>query len=90
MALAPPSEVHDLGASVSIVPHPGFFKAATSPFRVSDLVSLTFAQFTHKVELRYTDKLLCGEARVVPVTINFTDGVVTSLVVEGRELVSAS
>lgn len=51
-------------AAVSIVPEPGYFKAATSSFGISDLVSL--AKFTHKFELRYLDKLLGGTPQEVP------------------------
>lgn len=72
-------------AAISIAPEPGFFKAATSSFGVSDLVSL--AEFTHKFELRYMDKLLGGTPTQVPEVyaarspVNHADKIVTPLLV---------
>ncbi|KAG8213240.1 Alpha/Beta hydrolase protein [Butyriboletus roseoflavus] len=77
-------------ASVSIAPDPGFFRAATSSFGISDLVSL--AEFTHKFELRYMEKLLGGTPQVVPEVyaarspLNHADRIVTPLLVlQGAE-----
>ncbi|KAG9315059.1 alpha beta-hydrolase [Chiua virens] len=72
-------------AAVSFAPNPGFFKAAASSFGISDLFS--FAQFTHKYELRYGDKLLGGTAQKVPEVyaarsaVNHADKIVTPLLV---------
>jgi len=51
-------------AAVSIAPEPGYFKSATSSYGISDLVSL--ANFTHKFELKYIEKLLGGTPQEVP------------------------
>ncbi|KAG9315061.1 Alpha/Beta hydrolase protein [Chiua virens] len=78
-------------AAVSFAPNPGFFKAAASSFGVSDLFS--FAQFTHKYELRYADKLLGGTAQTVPEVyaarsaVNHADKIVTPLLVRASSLV---
>ena len=72
-------------AAVSIAQEPGFFKAATSFYGVSDLVSL--AKFTHKFELRYMDKLLGGTPQEVPEAyaarspVNHAGRIVTPLLV---------
>lgn len=72
-------------ASASIAPDPGFFRAATSSFGVSDLALL--AKFTHKFELRYLDKLLGGTPQEVPEVyaarspLNHADKIVTPLLV---------
>ncbi|KAG9315056.1 Alpha/Beta hydrolase protein [Chiua virens] len=77
-------------ASLSVAPEPGFFKAATSSYGISDLVSL--AQFTHKFELRYMDKLLGGTPQEIPDVyaarspVNHADRIVTPLLVlQGAE-----
>jgi len=77
-------------AAISIAPEPGVFKAATSSFGISDLVSL--AKFTHKFELRYMDKLLGGTPQQVPKVyaarspVNHADKIVTPLLVfQGAE-----
>ncbi|KAH7886673.1 Alpha/Beta hydrolase protein [Phlebopus sp. FC_14] len=51
-------------ASLSIPQDTSYFKAATSLYGVSDLVSL--AQFTHKFELKYMGKLLGGTPEEIP------------------------
>ncbi|KIJ58052.1 hypothetical protein HYDPIDRAFT_120069 [Hydnomerulius pinastri MD-312] len=51
-------------AALSVVPDTKYFKAATSLFGVSDLLS--FVQTTHKFELKYIEKLLGGTADQIP------------------------
>ncbi|KIJ14238.1 hypothetical protein PAXINDRAFT_169858 [Paxillus involutus ATCC 200175] len=51
-------------AALSIPQDTSYFKAAASSYGISDLVSL--AQFTHKFELKYMDKLLGGSPQEIP------------------------
>ncbi|KIJ66714.1 hypothetical protein HYDPIDRAFT_149611 [Hydnomerulius pinastri MD-312] len=72
-------------AALSIPEDVSYFKAGTSMYGISDLVSL--AQFTHKFELKYMDKLLGGSPQEVPEVyaarspVNHAERIVTPLLV---------
>ncbi|KAF9223517.1 alpha beta-hydrolase [Gyrodon lividus] len=77
-------------AALSIPRNTSYFKAATSSYGISDLVSL--AQFTHKFELKYMDKLLGGSPQEIPEVyaarspVNHADRIISPLLVlQGAE-----
>ncbi|KIK99166.1 hypothetical protein PAXRUDRAFT_823066 [Paxillus rubicundulus Ve08.2h10] len=72
-------------AALSIPQDTSYFKAAASSYGISDLVSL--AQFTHKFELKYMDKLLGGSPQEIPEVyaarspVNFASRITSPLLV---------